>query len=97
MSQRAASIPEFRRIFEVGGQYLDGKASIQELNGVVAHCRQVALLESAAPAVRLVLDEWQDMIDRRWNEWSHAQNPVSEDEFARWIRTQLLSGASSAG
>ncbi len=30
------------------------------------------------------------MIYRRWNEWNDVKEPLSEEEFRKWLKDQLL-------
>ncbi len=81
---------ELREVFATAKRYVEGNASLHELNGAVAHARDTAKLAHAAAPILAVLEDWLLMIDRRWNEWGHVKNPLSEADFVEWLREQLL-------
>jgi hypothetical protein len=84
------NIPEFKQLFESGRLYLGGKVSICQLNGTVSYLKALARFGDAAPAVHAVLDEWCIMVNRRWNEWHMEKEPLSEEQFVKWLKDQLV-------
>ena len=84
-------ISEFRQMLEAGRRYLAGACSIQELNGRVSELATAAKFWSNHPALAEVASDWSAMVDRRWNEWGHNPNPLSEQEFVAWLEGQLSS------
>ena len=82
-------IREFRLMLEAGQRYLADACSIQELNGRVSELATAAKFWGGHPALAQVAADWSAMIDRRWNEWGHSLNPLSEQEFRAWLEGQL--------
>lgn len=82
-------LPEVRALCGAAKDYLAGRCSIHELNGNASQLADAARLFKAHPAVKVMAEEWSGMIDRRWNEWGHVEEPVSEEEFRVWLQTQL--------
>lgn len=82
-------ITEFRKLLETGWRYLDGAATLAELNG-----RARATLEAghfwgaAAPIMEVALD-WEHMINRAWNEMAEHHAPLTEVQFSEWLRQQF--------
>ncbi len=85
-------IPELKALIKAGRSYLEGKASIQELNGYASALRAAAKLLHAQPEVVELAEQWWGMVNRRWNEWGMEENPVSEDEFREWLENQMFEG-----
>ncbi len=83
-------VDEVKRLIEAGRRYLTGRCSLSELNGMATECLRAAWYLRAHPAIRELARDWLDMIDRRWNEWHHRQDAVSEEEFSGWLAQQLL-------
>jgi len=84
-------IREFRQMLEAGRRYLAGTCSIQELNGHVSEIATAAKFWGGHPALAQIAGDWSAMVDRRWNEWGHCPNPLSEQEFLAWLEGQLSS------
>ena len=87
----ATDIREFRQMLEAGRRYLAGTCSIQELNGRVNELSTAARFWRGHPALTEIAGDGSAMVDRRWNEWGHNSNPLSEEEFAAWLEDQLSS------
>lgn len=89
-------ISELRELLEAAQRYLDGACSIQELNGRVGALADAARLWNGHSVLFEIADDWSGMVDRRWNEWGHVIDPVSEAQFRAWLIEQniLLAQAS---
>tara|TARA_R110002020_G_scaffold21373_80_gene72634 strand:+ start:12822 stop:13103 length:282 start_codon:yes stop_codon:yes gene_type:complete len=85
----ATEIREFRQMIEAAQRYLAGGCSIQELNGRVAEAATASKFWGGHPALVQVASDWSTAVDRRWNEWGHVQNPLSENQFRSWLVQQL--------
>jgi hypothetical protein len=85
-----AEIHEFRNMVVAGRRYLDGEASIQELNSYVKRCSDAATLFGEHPAITALAEEWWTMVGRRWNEWHSEPEPLSEAEFREWLQRAIL-------
>lgn len=85
--------PDLRRLFAVAKAYLQGLATIQELNGAVLQARDSAQLAGCAPIVLATLDDWRTMTSRCWNEFGTERMPLSNERFKDWIRDQLVGVA----
>lgn len=83
-------IPELRRLFEAARKYLIGELSICELNGTVNELKALAKFGRSAAPIHELLKEWECMVNRRWNEWLLEKEPLCEEQFAEWIREQLV-------
>lgn len=83
------TITELRQLLEAAQRYLAGACSIQELNGRVGALADGVKLWNGHSALSQVADEWSVMVDRRWNEWGHVANPVSEEQFRSWLVEQI--------
>jgi hypothetical protein len=82
-------IVEYRRMLDAGRRYLAGSCSIAELNGCVACCIDAAKFWNGHRALGEVAMEWRNMVDRRWNEWGHHRDPLTEHDFLSWLAAQL--------
>ncbi|MCC4591357.1 hypothetical protein [Xanthomonas sacchari] len=82
-------ITEFRKMLEAGQRYLGGTCCIQELNSRVSQCRDAARFWGGHPALAQVVDDWSQVVDRRWNEWGHSPDPLTEQQFESWLGQQL--------
>ena len=78
-------------MLETGRRYLAGECSIQELNGRISDLAIAVKLWGGHPALTEGAGDWSTMVDRRWNEWGHNPNPLSEQEFVAWLEGQLTS------
>lgn len=85
-------IPELKELIKAGRRYLEGKSSIHELNGYASSLRSVATLLHAQPEVLELAEQWNCMINRRWNEWGLAEDPITEEEFCDWLKQQMFEG-----
>ncbi|WP_234006618.1 hypothetical protein, partial [Xanthomonas sacchari] len=85
----SVEIAEFRQMLEAGQRYLGGTCSIQELNGSVNQCRDAARFWGGHPALAQVVDDWSQVVDRRWNECGHSPDPLTEQQFKSWLGQQL--------
>ena len=81
---------ELRQMFEVARRYAAGASSVHELNGAISIARHKAAAAGAHAAIVSLLDEWSDMVNRRWNEWGLEKHPMTEIEFQAWLREQLV-------
>lgn len=81
ISRMTTEIGEFRQMLETGRRYLAGECSIQELNGRISDLAIAVKLWGGHPALTEVAGDWSTMVDRRWNEWGHNPNPLSEQKF----------------
>ena len=84
-----SQLKEFRQMLDAGRRYLEGSCTIQELNGHVSECATLAHFLRAHPGFETIAKEWSEMVDRRWNEWGHAERPLSEQKFREWLQEQV--------
>jgi len=79
-----------RALLHAGSAYLEGNSTLSALNGHVGMAKDAVKVSGKShPAIGAMLDEWGATINRRWNEWGMEREPLSEDEFRLWLRSQL--------
>ena len=83
-------IPELKELIKAGKYYLEGKSSIHELNGYASSFKSAATLLHAQPEVLDLAEQWYNMVNRRWNEWGLAEDPITEEEFRNWLKQQMF-------
>ena len=83
-------LPEIREILNIFKAYLEKKSSIQELYCYVKNCYDIAN-NNAHEEIILLLEDWLEMINRRWNEWGEQKNPISDEEFCEWLKKQIIN------
>ncbi len=75
-----------RQLMAAASGYLHGEGqTIATLNGYTVQAKEAA----NEPKVIALLDDWERMINRRWNEWGFEDQPISEAEFRNWLADQL--------
>ncbi len=80
----------FHKLITAAQGYLNGQSSLASLNGYVSLAKEeLKLAKNMHPSFSDCLDEWEKMINRRWNEWGLEHNPITEKEFCDWLRAQL--------
>ena len=80
----------FRNLIKIAQHYLNGQSSLAALNGYVLQAKEeLKLAKNLHPSFSDCLDEWEKMINRRWNEWGFEHNPITEKEFCDWLQSQL--------
>ncbi|MFD2097610.1 hypothetical protein ACFSJ3_16590 [Corallincola platygyrae] len=78
-----------KALLRIGDLYLQGESSIHELSGIANALKTKALAIQGSPAYLEIAEEWLGMITRHWNEWGLAEDPVSEEDFRKWLTEQL--------
>lgn len=82
-------ITEFRKLLEAGRRYLDGAATLAELNGRVSATLEAGHFWGAAAPLMEVAQDWEHMINRAWNEMGEQRAPLTEAQFSEWLRQQF--------
>lgn len=83
------TLPELKDLLLAARDYVEGRETIAGLNGLVSHLHVLAEERDVSVTTRKILAEWAEMIDRRWNEWGQARDPLPEQEFVSWLRDQF--------
>ena len=84
------ALPEIKNLVEVSRQYLQDELTVHELNGWVQDCQAKSVALGLDEQIQLILLEYKQMLGRAWDEWSLQENPISEEEFKKWIRDEFL-------
>ena len=90
MQSHFLSLPELKQLFHAARRYIDGESSVGELNGLVIETKRLGRVTGVSVETLQLLDEWYVRVNRRWNEWGLKENPLSEEEFVRWLKLQLV-------
>ncbi len=83
-------LPEIKNLVEVSRQYLKDEITVHELNGWVQDCYAKSVVLGLDEQIQLILLEYKEMLGRAWDEWNLQENPISEQEFKKWIRDEFL-------
>jgi hypothetical protein len=84
-----AEITEFRKLLEAGRCYLEGTATLAELNGRARATLEAGHFWGAAAPLMDVARNWERMINRAWNEMGEQRAPLTEAQFSEWLRQQF--------
>ncbi|PYY82242.1 hypothetical protein DNK59_22280 [Pseudomonas sp. TKO26] len=82
-------IIEFRKLLEAGRRYLEGATALAELNGRVRATLEAGHFWGAAAPLMDVARNWEQMINRAWNEMGEQRAPLTEAQFSEWLRQQF--------
>lgn len=82
-------ITEYRKLLEAGRRYLEGTATLAELNGRVRATLETGDFWGAAAPLMEVARDWEHMINRTWNEMGEQPAPLTEVQFSEWLRQQF--------
>ncbi|MBB1610858.1 hypothetical protein A9978_00245 [Pseudomonas sp. UMC65] len=82
-------ITEFKKLLEAGRRYLDGAATLAELNGRVSATLEAGHFWGASAPLMEVTQDWEHMINRAWNEMGEQPAPLTEAQFSEWLRQQF--------
>lgn len=82
-------ITEFRKLLEAGRRYLEDTAALAELNGRVRATLEAGHFWGAAAPLMDVTRDWEQMINRAWNEMGEQPAPLTEAQFSAWLRQQF--------
>lgn len=82
-------ITEFRKLLEAGQLYLDGAATLAELNGRISATLEAGHFWGAAAPFMEVARDWEHMINRAWIEMGEQPAPLTEGQFREWLRQQF--------
>lgn len=75
----------FRSLINEGMNYLEGNSSLSALNGYIVRAKEC----SPSPLFIDLLNDWETMVNKRWNEWGLENEPLSEDAFRKWLKEHL--------
>ncbi|MFZ6708868.1 hypothetical protein [Undibacterium sp. TC9W] len=81
--------PEARKLIKLARSYTAGEIHFSFVCSAAGEFRDAAKLYSAPPAIKKMADEWAMMAVRLWPGMLPIDNPISEDEFKRWVILQL--------
>lgn len=82
-------IIEFRKLLEAGLRYLEGTATLTELNGRVRATLEAGHFWGAAAPLVDVARDWEQMINRAWDEMGEQPAPLTEAQFSEWLLQQF--------
>ncbi|WOE82275.1 hypothetical protein RZO07_13985 [Pseudomonas protegens] len=82
-------IIEFRKLLEAGLRYLEGTTTLAELNGRARATLEAGHFWGAAAPLMDVARDWEQMINRAWNEMGEQRAPLTEAKFSEWLRQQF--------
>ncbi|WP_210712143.1 hypothetical protein [Pseudomonas sp. MWU349] len=82
-------IIEFRKLLEAGLRYLEGTTTLAELNGRARATLETGHFWGAAAPLMDVARDWEQMINRAWNEMGEQRAPLTEAQFSEWLRQQF--------
>lgn len=82
-------LTEFKKLLEAGHRYLDGVATLAELNGQARATLEAGHFWGASAPVMEVTQNWEHMINRAWNEMGEHHASLTEAQFSEWLRQQF--------
>ncbi|MDT9644606.1 hypothetical protein [Pseudomonas sp. JV245A] len=82
-------IIEFRKLLEAARRYLEGTATLAELNGRVRATLEAGHFWGAVAPLMEVARNWEHMINRAWNEMGEQRALLIEAQFSEWLRRQF--------
>ncbi len=84
-----AVIPEVKEMVDCAKRFLADETNIHELHGHAQQCKTAARLFSEKSAIYDLADEWVIMSYRFWNEWGDVKDPITKNEFKKWLNEQI--------
>ncbi len=84
------ALTELKSLVEESRKYLRGRITVRELYYWVQDCHAKSVALGLDEQIQLLLLNYQEMIGRAWDEWGLQENPISEEEFKKWIQDEFL-------
>jgi len=82
-------LPELRELVRIAREYLSGEVHFSVVCSAAGALRDSVHLYASDRALKNYAQDWCDMATRMYPEFAQGIEPITEDEFRTWIKSQL--------
>ena len=82
-------IPEVKDMIDCAKRFMADETNIHELHGHAQQLKTAAHLFGGNSAISDLAEEWIKMSYRYWNEWGDVKDPLTKEDFKKWLTEQI--------
>ena len=83
-------LPELKILIEVARSYVAGEVHFSYVCNAVSALVDAIKYVPTETSIKAIAKEWESMSIRVWPEMLQIPDPISEQEFLKWVQAQLV-------
>ncbi|WP_338846282.1 hypothetical protein V8J88_21290 [Massilia sp. W12] len=88
-SEPSIPLPEFRELIRCARAYVAGDLHFSYVCSAAGAFRDVTKVLPVNREIKQIAEEWAEMATRAWPEMAQIANPISEDDFLKWVSEKM--------